>query len=302
MDSPYKAYKRPFKKYTTKTGTKTNRVYPGGYKSTVYRGIKTDLILKEFDEPLRVGQNIFIRSTLSHTANAGNPIINNAGWLFGTGYPNGVPTGNVRGQNPVATVDEIDQAGRFGSAGYYQEAVPTAVGNTDYTNSIVNIPQGNDSFQREGRKIIVKRIYVKAEMLNNLRQDGGQSAFDTVRLLLILDRQSDKDGSETTGDIIDENQNGLPDYLGGQNLDNIQRYLILKDEIHNFSSYFQNTTGIYTAQSYFIDWEIPTNIPIEYNGGTGQSTEITSNNIFLMATGSEGSTIINVNTRVLFHG
>lgn len=164
-------------------------------------------------------------------------------------------------------------------------------------SSIVNIPQGSTASSREGRKCVVKGI----ELRVNLRQTAAPAAGDTsqtMRLIIALDKQCNGTGAGKAGlfQTVTGGVNSL------YNLDNAQRFTILADEpVTLNSTAVISNVGVAVQKAHTI--KLVCNIPLEFSGIEGNTSEIRSNNINFWVIGSgDGTVKITGTARVLFVG
>ncbi len=147
------------------------------------------------------------------------------------------------------------------------------------TSGLITIPQGTTENERIGRKLTIRKIGMKIR-INLAEQTSDGSTEDTVRLMLILDKQCNG-AAPAILDILE-----TADFQSFNNLSNSFRFRTLMDR--TFSINAQSGAGNGTAQefgqnvintSFYKDCFLP----IEYSGVTGAITEIRSNHIILLS-------------------
>jgi len=155
-----------------------------------------------------------------------------------------------------------------------------ATGEVPATGQICLVDAGDSKSQRTGRRIHVHSIQIRARL--SFDPSTGTVGSTTADMYLILDKQC-QGTAAAVGDV----------FTGGNlsvaltNPDNHDRFEILKR--WNFVMHSNaGVSGAYAGVVDQIDYLTLCNIPIIYNNTTGALTEITSNNIFLIA-GSTGT-------------
>lgn len=168
---------------------------------------------------------------------------------------------------------------------------------TDKPGSLVNIPQNSTANGREGRKVVVKGI----QYCLNLRQTGAAAAADTsqtMRLILVLDKQCN--GSPiATADLFQDNTANVNALY---NLNNAARFTVLADEpIALNSTAVLGGAGVAVQKMHTT--KLVCNIPLEFSGIDGKTSEIRSNNVNLFIIGSGAGTVTATGfARVLYVG
>lgn len=194
--------------------------------------------------------------------------------------------------------------------------IPVVVAGTILnTGTFLIITQGNGESQRIGRKCIIKNINWRIDIQTAIgirgEQDG--ATMDTnqelygsrLRIILYLDKQAN---GAATG-VAEILEGGL--YNDWRNLENINRFIILKDIQRPFNNRnimggaYDGTTNQYvisnTIDRINIQWK--GNLPIEYNATSGIMATIRSYNIGALIIGDQSSAMEMVSTvRVRFIG
>lgn len=150
-----------------------------------------------------------------------------------------------------------------------------STGEVPTTGQLVLIPQGVQESQRVGRKAFIHSIQIQA-MLHFLPG----TAIDTgiTYLYLVLDKQANKLAAGVT-DVVTTTVFGSAQ----RNLNNDQRFVVLKRWVHTWvSQNGVNAAAGDVSKNLSFYKKLP-GIQIDYNSTAGAITEITSNNLFLMA-------------------
>lgn len=151
------------------------------------------------------------------------------------------------------------------------------------TGQLCIIAQGDTQSQRDGRRVIVKSIYVNC--LVTLVPAAAAQSSTMIYLWLVQDTQCN--GAAAT--VADDNtgiftSSGTAPYAAVRCLANGNRFKILKHWIKKMESP-AGVTGAFVNVSSQIQQYIKCHIPIEYDASatTGALTTIRSNNLFLVA-------------------
>lgn len=146
------------------------------------------------------------------------------------------------------------------------------------------IAQGDTDQQRNGRKIQLKKVMVNGEISKTANGSGPEKFM----IALVLDRQANGAYPAVTSILTSDS-----DMDAYNNLTNVNRFVILKRKklILNPPVYYNGATTQYGAIWANIKMNVDLDIPIYYNGTSGAITEITSNNIFLIA-GTENDAVV----------
>lgn len=143
------------------------------------------------------------------------------------------------------------------------------------------VPQGTTSQTRIGEKIVVKSVQIRASI--GLVPSAATVASSTACLYLIWDKQANGAAAGVT-DIF----TGTNVAEAMKNITNLNRFKILAMWYHTFSPK-AGAQGAYNNDQYHLELYKKVNIPMIYNSTTGAITEITGNNIFLVA-GTDAAT------------
>ncbi len=154
--------------------------------------------------------------------------------------------------------------------------------------ALLVIPEGNGESDRVGRKVTIKRIGWRYEVLLPTTAVAADTS-DVVRVMMILDKQAN--GALPTNTIVLEDD----DYQSFNNLANSKRFRILMDKSYSINCGSGSGRGTTDTLSYgdqviTAQWHKKCSIPIEYDNSatTGVITSIRSNNIFVIVGSKSG--------------
>lgn len=174
--------------------------------------------------------------------------------------------------------------------------------NGSIMGSVNIIPQGDTEVMRDGRKCVIKSIWIKGHM--QVPQLGAVPTVTTnhenLTLKLVLDKQCNG-ALPSYGDVMQ-----TTDWDGFRNLENSQRFRVLWSRSYNYYPTVATddaTTIVWTFNTTRIDIYKKVNIPLEYSvGTTGVITTIKSNNVFLMGISEKGKVKFHGRIRIRFVG
>lgn len=183
------------------------------------------------------------------------------------------------------------------TAGPYRRALPSnaelkfldtginiaSVGTTGATlPSNLVIPQNTTDSGRIGNKITLKNFMLQFALSNDDATTGAFSSGN-VRIAVVLDRQANG-ALPAWADVF------ATASLGAfRNLDNVDRFKILKDQVINVP--IRCTNAAHTDQTgYWRRWFFKCNLPVHYGSTTGAITEMRSNNIAVVYIGDTSGT------------
>lgn len=202
-------------------------------------------------------------------------------------YKRYTSTSEVKFYDSTITAYSIDATG---------EVVPISTGSSGSgsTGTILQIPQGDREFERNGRKVVLTNLSYQGIINHTIN-----STFGTlIQLCLVYDRQCNGSLPAYTEIFQTNNINSF------NNLSNSSRFKILKKIrfTSNPNSILSNTDVL--PKVYNIKGNIKLNMPIEYDNSatTGVITSIKSNNLFWVAISSplDDGVVLSLNTRVRF--
>lgn len=156
-----------------------------------------------------------------------------------------------------------------------------ATGEVPATGQLCLIPQGTTTSTRIGRKATLKSIHLRGSLF--YAPGASTTGVGIAYIYVVLDKQANGAAAGVTEVLTSATMPGAM-----INLFNSDRFTILKRIVIPV----QATAGVATAfgaQHTPIEWYHACSIPIEWNAAAGAITEITSNNVFLLA-GSDGNT------------
>lgn len=160
-------------------------------------------------------------------------------------------------------------------------------GEVPATGQLNLIPQGDTESTRDGYKVLVKSIAIKAFV--QLVPGAAALASATAYIYLVQDTQCNGAAAAAT-DVL--TSASFP--LAHSNVQNAGRFRILKKWTMDFNPGASNG-GTYNTCSRHIDFYKRLDVPISFNGATGAITEIKSNNLFLLAGAASLDDLIQVN-------
>jgi len=119
------------------------------------------------------------------------------------------------------------------------------------------------------------------------------STHDDVRLILYVDVQAN--GAQAAVLDILKTAN----YQSFYNRSNKDRFVILMDRVHTLFSSAGMVNG-YGDVSQNVEFEVDLELNIQFSGASGEVTEITSNNIGVLAISGSGLAELNSQMRILY--
>lgn len=160
------------------------------------------------------------------------------------------------------------------------------------TDTIVGVTQGVMEQNRIGRKIFIKHVSFKINIIlpqtTNLN-DGN----DAIRLIVFVDKQTNGATAQTTAILR------VPGLLAHYDLPNRERFNIMYDETWTLNASAAEAGASYRSQqNKQLDFAV--NVPIDFTGPSGNVTAITSNNISFLLVSENAAAEFNVITRVRF--
>ncbi len=180
------------------------------------------------------------------------------------------------------------------------------IDDTDVSNTgtiqaaLLTIPEGNREEQRIGRKLVIKKILWRYNILLPTTATAAETS-DIVRVMLIQDKQANG-AQPAVLDILE-----TADYQSFRQLANSQRFIILHDKTHVLNCGAGSGRGSTDTLSYGETERQGTfykdcNIPIEYDNSasSGVITSIRSNNITCLLISRGGHTAFTSKIRFRF--
>lgn len=152
----------------------------------------------------------------------------------------------------------------------------------------LNIPVlGTEFYNRVGRK-----IYMKSIQIQGILQNASTGSTDLGRILIVYDTQTNGNAIAFSDVLQDASAAAASSGTSMINLNNRQRFRIIKDQFFYFPA-VTNTGGVLTntqpnmdavEKPFYIDWYIPLNmLETVYNAANaGAGTDIISGALFIM--------------------
>ncbi len=167
--------------------------------------------------------------------------------------------------------------------------------------SLNNIAQAVGESNRIGRKCTIKSISWKGQLLLVQIAGAGLGAGETIRMMLILDKQCNGTNATVTGVLETADWNSF------NNLVNKGRFRTLYEQTFTMSHLAAAGDGAANDSAQFnqgFTFFKNCDIPIEFNNTTGALAEIRSNNLFvLMISRNVGLTVVlDSKVRLRFEG
>lgn len=143
------------------------------------------------------------------------------------------------------------------------------------------IPQGTTDKTRIGNKVTIRNINMRfVASIDN--QTAITMANGILRVILYVDKQANG-AAATVADLI-----SVANVTGFRNMDQVDRFTILKDKVYTIEPKCANATSTSTAdRMYKISKKV--NIPVHFSSTTGAITEVRSNNIGILLFGNFNS-------------
>lgn len=175
--------------------------------------------------------------------------------------------------------------------------IPSAGG---FTVSWNLIPQGTTKNTRIGNKCTVVNINAHGQ-LTLLTQAASSVVGDKVRWIVFVDKQANGAAPAAISDLLQTMPGATTDLNSFRNMDNVDRFVILKDKTYILNPQTQNAalgSGVTTRE---LKMNKKCQIPLEFSSTTGAIGEIRSNNVMSLLI-SLGNNLTNfaMTTRVKF--
>jgi len=160
--------------------------------------------------------------------------------------------------------------------------------------NLVVVPQGDNQSERIGRKITLKSIWIRGNIVLT-PQGAAAAATDVTRIIVVQDKQANGAAFGVTDVLTSAN------YLSFKDLENESRFVILKD----VQIATRSTGGVAAATlegNNTFNWYMKCNIPIEYDSSltTGVIATQRSNSIAVLGINQGGLTTIQYNARIRY--
>lgn len=170
--------------------------------------------------------------------------------------------------------------GRAGEMKFLDKLTSSAVlspANDILVDTLNNLSQGTSPSQRIGRKITIRSIQVKLAGVKDTTTNGGYGT-NYVEVWVVQDTQCNGTGPAAGTEVASQ----LTPSMAFNNLDNSDRFKILKKIRIKVESQGGAEANAALAQTYHHDFYKKVNIPVVYSTNVGNISDIRSNNIFLM--------------------
>lgn len=168
---------------------------------------------------------------------------------------------------------------------YAATGIVTAGG---FTTSWNLIPQGTTKNTRIGNKCTVTNINVHG-YVNLATQAANAVVGDKVRWIVFVDRQANGAVPAAISDLIQTMPGASTDVHSFRNMDNVDRFVILKDKSYTMNQGTQSGALGSAGVIREIKMNKKCNIPLEFSSTTGAITEIRSNNIMCLFINTSGN-------------
>lgn len=171
---------------------------------------------------------------------------------------------------------------------------PTAAGavNPVNTQSLCAISQGTTDHQRIGNKITIYQI--RCRFLASFNSNANDFSAMSFRLCLVLDKQAN--GAQAVGaDVFETQAAGASDYLSFANMDNTDRFVILKDKTIHMQA---GSEAGFSSKIIKMNHKLKGGCTINFSSVLGAVTELRSNNLFLLIGNQNNNITITGFTRV----
>ncbi len=176
-----------------------------------------------------------------------------------------------------------------------------ATGGTIAEDSILTIPEGNGQSERNGRKITVKSLHMRYDLLLPSTATVG-STSDAVRVIVYLDKQTNG-AAAVVADLLN-----VADWQSFRNLGNTGRFQILMDKQAVMNATAGSGRGTTDTLSYsenekaFFWNKSGLNIPIIYDDSatTGAIGSMCCNNIGILTISKAGLAAFGSRIRVRY--
>lgn len=161
------------------------------------------------------------------------------------------------------------------------------------------IAQGTDQDDRVGRKVTVKSVELRGQT-RLLSNNNAAALGDHIRVVVFIDHQHNQDSTGAAWlDIFDD-----ADINSFRRLDNEKRFTLLVDKVIDLNAYCALDTAVATVVSgevikSFHFWR-RCDCQLEFSGTSGAITELTSNNIGVIAIADGISPYIGYTARIRY--
>lgn len=161
---------------------------------------------------------------------------------------------------------------------YAAASIPAAGG---FTVSWNLLPQGTTKNQRIGNKCVLTNLNFHGQF-TLLTQAAASVVGDKIRWIVFVDRQANGAVPAAIADLIQTMPGATTDVNSFRNMDNVDRFVILKDKTYTLNQTTQSGSLGSNVVTREIKMNKKVNIPLEFSSTTGAITEIRSNNVLAL--------------------
>lgn len=214
----------------------------------------------------------------------------------------------LRSRN-IRTAGYLGIENKFYDTRYGETAVSTTTAGSEADPgagiSCLNaVTQGDGESQRDGKKIMMRSIELRGRVgALNLADDADPPASYTVRVLLVLDTQTN--GAQLNSEDVLLDQGGTK-YLDNRNLQYSSRFRILWDKYFTIEPFHAMAdganTGAFSMKDQIFRVYRKLNIPVNYTGTTEAIANITDNSLHVIALGNNANAFVEWVSRLRFVG
>lgn len=159
--------------------------------------------------------------------------------------------------------------------------------------NLVGIKQGTTKNTRIGNKLHLYQIRIKGQV-----ELASQANGDVIRVILVQDTQANG-ATPAISDVLEGNGAGGAATIDSfQNMDNIDRFRILKDKYVNLNALIGVSSTSNTPIYKEFKMSHKCRARIDYSSVTGVVTELKSNNFFIILISANGFAVLNATSRV----
>lgn len=162
--------------------------------------------------------------------------------------------------------------------------------------TFLQIAQGDQPYQRNGREIVVKRIMIRGDVT----LIAGAVFTEAIRLVLVQDMQAN--GAAPTVGTTFDTTGQTPNINSFNNLENSRRFKILADKFYTMNALTSNLATAANPMQRRISIMAKCNMPITYDASatTGALATIRSNNVLMFGFTEAGSVSCQFTARIRY--
>lgn len=150
-----------------------------------------------------------------------------------------------------------------------------ATGEVPATGQLCLVPAGDTQQTRGGGKITVKSVQIRSSI--GAVFGAAATASTTAHIYVVQDTMPNK-AAASVSDVF----TGTSLSSALRNVTTLNRFKILRHWWHTFTPQ-AGQNGAYNNDQYHLEMYLKCNIPLEFDSTAGAVTELTRNNIFLIA-------------------